>query len=672
MKGISISRWFRDVSIAKKLYFTVGIMALLIAIELAALIFSINTLSSVRAYVAGEGLWSKAQKDAMYQLLKYGRTRNEADYLEFKEFMKVPQGDHKTLVEMSKPEPDMAIARQGFLEGRNHPDDIDGMIKLFQRFNKNYYINGAIQAWLAADSIVPQFYVIGDKLHSEINSANPSQERINAILGEINPVNERITPFEDRFSFTLGEGSRWLENLVLKILFSIALTVELTGLVLAIAVSRSIQKGLNEILLSAQAVTRGDFSRKAKTFSKDEIGIVANDFNTMADALQHSIDEIGRAQRKFEDLLESAPDAMVLVNADGIIQVTNKQCATIFGYKKEDLMGHSVDMLFPERLHGDKKAHRAQFFSDPNMRTVGSRLELPAIRRNGEEFPVEISLSPLETEEGVLLMSAALRDVSEKKRMEQEIREVNTNLEKKVQQRTAELELKNKELEQFAYVASHDLQEPLRTTTGFVDALRKQYKGKLDEHADLYLSYIAQSSDRMKTLIKDLLDYSRIGREKQFIPVDGNALLKEVLADLDKVIRENQAVIKAEKLPEVMAFPTELKLLFQNLISNSIKFRKPGETPCIAISVEKDNGFWRFTVKDNGIGIDPRHQDRIFIIFQRLHNRTDYEGSGIGLAHCKKIVELHGGKIWVASTLGEGSTFFFTLAEHPVQQSAGL
>jgi PAS domain S-box-containing protein len=672
MKGISISRWFRDVSIAKKLYFTVGIMALLIAIELAALIFSINTLSSVRAYVAGEGLWSKAQKDAMYQLLKYGRTRNEADYLEFKEFMKVPQGDHKTLVEMSKPEPDMAIARQGFLEGRNHPDDIDGMIKLFQRFNKNYYINGAIQAWLAADSIVPQFYVIGDKLHSEINSANPSQERINAILGEINPVNERITPFEDRFSFTLGEGSRWLENLVLKILFSIALTVELTGLVLAIAVSRSIQKGLNEILLSAQAVTRGDFSRKAKTFSKDEIGIVANDFNTMADALQHSIDEIGRAQRKFEDLLESAPDAMVLVNADGIIQVTNKQCATIFGYKKEDLMGHSVDMLFPERLHGDKKAHRAQFFSDPNMRTVGSRLELPAIRRNGEEFPVEISLSPLETEEGVLLMSAALRDVSEKKRMEQEIREVNTNLEKKVQQRTAELELKNKELEQFAYVASHDLQEPLRTTTGFVDALRKQYKGKLDEHADLYLSYIAQSSDRMKTLIKDLLDYSRIGREKQFIPVDGNALLKEVLADLDKVIRENQAVIKAEKLPEVMAFPTELKLLFQNLISNSIKFRKPGETPCITIGVEKDNGFWHFAVKDNGIGIDPRHQDRIFIIFQRLHNRTDYEGSGIGLAHCKKIVELHGGKIWVASTLGEGSTFFFTLAEHPVQQSAGL
>lgn len=668
MKRISITRWFRNVSIAKKLYFTVGLMALLIAIELGALVFSINTLSSVRAYVAGEGLWSKAQKDAMYQLLKYGRTRDEADYLAFKEFMKVPLGDHKTLVEMSKPKPDLAIARQGFLEGRNHPDDIDGMIKLFQRFNKNKYINGAITAWLAADAIIPQFYIIGDKLHQEINTANPSQERINAILGEINPVNVQITPLEDRFSYTLGEGSRWLENLVLKLLFSISLSVELTGLLLAIAVSRGIQKGLKEILLSAQAVARGDFSRKAKTFSKDEIGIVANDFNKMADALQHSIHEIGRAQRKFEDLMESAPDAMVLVNAEGIIQVTNKQCATIFGYKKEDLVGHSVDMLFPERLHGAKKDHRAQFFSNPAMRTAGTRLELPGLKSNGEEFPVEISISPLETEEGVLLMSAALRDVSEKKQMEEKVREANVTLERKVQQRTAELELKNKELEQFAYVASHDLQEPLRTTTGFVDALRKQYKGKLDEHADRYLNYIAQSSDRMKTLIKDLLDYSRIGRQKQFIPVDCNELLKEVLADLDNVIRESGAVVKTANLPVVPAFPTELKLLFQNLISNSIKFRKQGSEPCIKVDVEEHDGYWQFALQDNGIGIDLRHQDRIFVIFQRLHNRSDYEGSGIGLAHCKKIVELHGGKIWVASTLGEGSTFFFTISAHPDSQ----
>jgi hypothetical protein len=536
MKGISITRWFRDVSIAKKLYFTVGIMALLIAIELAALTFSINTLSSVRAYVNGEGLWSKAQKDAMYQLLKYGRSRNEADYQKFKDFMKVPMGDHKALVELSKPEPDLAITRQGLIEGRNHEDDVDGMIKLFRRFATNDYISRAIEAWSNADRLVPGFYVIGEKLHTEINSANVSAERINAILEEIDPLNEKITPFEDKFSFTMGEGSRWLESLILQILFIIALTVELTGLILAIVVSRSIQKGLNEILHSAQSVAQGDLSSRAKAFSKDEIGILANDFNKMAAELE---------------------------------------------------------------------------------------------------------------------------------RMTDVIQETNVTLERKVLQRTGELERKNKELEQFAYVASHDLQEPLRTTTGFVEALRKQYRGMLDVHADRYLDYIAQSSDRMKTLIKDLLDYSRIGREKQFVPVDCNAMLNEVLTDLQTVIHESGAVVVSGGLPVVNAFPTELKLLFQNLISNSIKFRKPGMPPAIDIHAEKENGYWKFAVRDNGIGIDPSHQDRIFIIFQRLHNRSDYEGSGIGLAHCKKIVELHGGEIWVESAAGKGSTFYFTIAEHP-------
>lgn len=536
MKGFAITRWFRDVSIAKKLYFTVGIMALLIIIELGALVFSLNILSSVRAYVNGEGLWSKAQKDAMYHLLKYGRTGQEADYLKFQEFMKVPMGDHKALKELGKPKPDFSIVKEGLIEGRNHPHDVDGMIRLFTKFNENRYIGGAIRIWLAADSLIPQFYSIGNELHKEINSANPSTVRIHAILEETDPLNAALTPLEDEFSSILGEGSRWLENWVLRILFFIALTVELTGLGIAIVVSRSIQKGLNEILHSAQSVAQGDLSSRAKAFSKDEIGILANDFNKMTAELE---------------------------------------------------------------------------------------------------------------------------------RMTYITQEVNITLERKVQQRTAELERKNKELEQFAYVASHDLQEPLRTTTGFVEALRKQYKGMLDDHADRYLDYIAQSSDRMKTLIKDLLDYSRIGREKQFVPVDCNIMLAEVLADLQTVIRESDALVVSGGLPVINAFPTELKLLFQNLISNSIKFRKPGMPPAIDISAEQENGYWKFAVRDNGIGIDPSHQDRIFIIFQRLHNRSDYEGSGIGLAHCKKIVELHGGEIWVESAAGKGSTFYFTIAEHP-------
>lgn len=662
MKGVSLFKWFRNVSIAKKLYFTVGIMATLIAIELGALIFSINTLSAVRAYVSGEGLWSKAQKDAMYQLLRYSRTHNEADYEKFKEFMKVPGGDHKTLIELAKKNPDMNVARQGFIEGRNHKDDVAGMINLFTRFNRIYYIHKAIKAWSHADPLVAEFIPIGEQLHKEINSPYPSQAKITEIVQSIDPLNARLTVYEDEFSFTLGEGSRWLENLVLRLLFAIALTVEITGLTLAIIVSRNIQKGLNEILQSAKAVAKNDFSRKAKAFSKDEIGILANNFNTMAEELTRSMRDIEQAQQKFKGLLESAPDAIVIMCAKGKIQLVNKQCEHIFGYQKDELIGYNVELLLPERFRATGQEQPRLIYDFPGVRSTDIGLEVLGRRKNGEEFPVEISLSPLETEEG-LLVTAAIRDISEKKRLEKEIREANVTLEKKVQQRTAELESKNKELEQFAYVASHDLQEPLRTTSSFVELLRKQYHGRLDENADRYIDYVIQASDRMKTLIKDLLDYSRIGREKQFEPVDCNIAFAEVIADLAEVIKENHAEIIAGELPVVNAFPTELKLLFQNLLSNSIKFKKPGVAPHIEIYTTKETGHWHFRISDNGIGIDKLYQQRIFIIFQRLHNRSVYEGSGIGLAHCKKIVELHGGKIWVESEVGKGSTFHFTLAD---------
>lgn len=662
MKRFSIFKWFKNVSIAKKLYFTVGIMATLIAIELAVLIFSINTLSSVRAYVGGEGLWSKAQKDAMYQLLKYGRTHDSADYNRFLDFMKVPMGDHKTLVELNKKVPDLKAAKQGFIEGRNHEDDVEGMINLFRRFHNNTYIHKAITVWASADSAAQVFNSIGKKLHNEINSASSSQDRINAILLEIDPVNAKVTDLEDQFSFTLGEGSRWLENLVLKLLFIVALTVELTGLILAITVSRGIQKGLSEILASAKAVAKGDFNRKAKAFSRDEIGILANNFNDMSAALSKSIHEIEEAQLKFKTLLESAPDAIVIAGEKGTIHLVNNQCEQIFGYKRYELIGQKVELLLPERFRDKLPQPNQSILSTLDKQRTGKSIEFLGKRKNGEEFPVEISLSPLETEDGVLI-TAAIRDISEKKHLEREILEANITLEKKVLQRTAELESKNKELEQFAYVASHDLQEPLRTTSSFVELIRKQYTGRLDANADKYIDYIIQASDRMKTLIQDLLDYSRIGREKRFEKVDCNAVLEEVLADLNKVIKENCAEIKSGYLPVINGFPTEIKLLFQNLISNSIKFRKQNELPRIEIKARKENGHWEFSFADNGIGIEKQYLERIFIIFQRLHNRSLYEGSGIGLAHCKKIVELHGGRIWVTSTPQVGTTFLFSIID---------
>jgi signal transduction histidine kinase len=222
---------------------------------------------------------------------------------------------------------------------------------------------------------------------------------------------------------------------------------------------------------------------------------------------------------------------------------------------------------------------------------------------------------------------------------------------------------KNKELEQFVYVASHDLQEPLRTTTSFVGLLQRQYGGKLDDKADKYLTFIIQSSERMKVLIRDLLEYSRIGRTRELSRFDCNEVIREVVADLNVAIKERKAEVRFQDLPVIDAYPTEIKQLFQNLVSNALKFQKPGVQPLVVISGARKKDAWEFVCQDNGIGIDAEHQERIFVIFQRLHTRNEYEGSGIGLANCKKIVELHGGNLWVESTPGQGSAFYFTIPD---------
>jgi signal transduction histidine kinase len=223
------------------------------------------------------------------------------------------------------------------------------------------------------------------------------------------------------------------------------------------------------------------------------------------------------------------------------------------------------------------------------------------------------------------------------------------------------LQTKNQELEQFAYIASHDLQEPLQTISSFADLLEKLYKEKLDERAVIYLGYLSQSTARMRSLITGLLEYARIGREKQLEQVDCNKIVQDVIHDLDATITESKVTISIHSLPSLEAYPVELKQLFQNLISNAIKFRKKEVPLKIIIEAKEEDNYWTFSVTDNGIGIDEKFHEKIFIIFQRLHTRSKYEGTGIGLAYCKKIVELHGGKIWVESNPTVGSIFYFSI-----------
>lgn len=232
---------------------------------------------------------------------------------------------------------------------------------------------------------------------------------------------------------------------------------------------------------------------------------------------------------------------------------------------------------------------------------------------------------------------------------------------KDLEKLNAQLNAKNREMEQFAYIASHDLQEPVRTISNFAQMLNADYSGKFDETADKSLNFIIKAADRMSSLIKGLLDYSRIGRELRISTVDCSKVLEDLKEDLSAIILETNTSLIADPLPEIIGNETDIRLVFQNLINNAIKFRREGINPEIKISVTKGKQYWKFSCADNGIGIEEKHQKRIFQIFQRLHSRQDYDGTGIGLSHCRKIVELHGGKIWLDSTINQGSTFYFTL-----------
>lgn len=358
-----------------------------------------------------------------------------------------------------------------------------------------------------------------------------------------------------------------------------------------------------------------------------------------------------KSEEKFKGLLESAPDAMVIVNKKGCIQLVNAQTEKLFGYRRGEIINQSIEILIPDRYKAIHPSHRKGFFAEPRTRAMGADLELYGRKKSGDEFPVEISLSPIETEDG-LLVSAAIRDISAQKKAAVELKDY-----------ADQLELSNKELEQFAYVASHDLQEPLRNITNFVTVLEESTRDLLDEESKYFLSVIIKSTERMKILIKELLNFSRIGRNRTFEKVDCNNVLDEILADMDWVLRKNQVKVNVGDLPVITANNIEIKQIFQNLISNAIKFRKKDIAPEIDILCNDQENKWEFSVEDNGIGIKEDYLRKIFLIFQRLHTEEDYPGTGIGLATCKKIVEINDGRIWVNSKPHVGSKFYFTIAK---------
>jgi PAS domain S-box-containing protein len=376
------------------------------------------------------------------------------------------------------------------------------------------------------------------------------------------------------------------------------------------------------------------------------------------ESLQVANEILERERQRYRELFDFAPDGYLVTTASGIIQEANRAAADLFNVPAQFLIGKPLSVYIAGI---DRTILYEQLW---RLRAVQEREEriVHVQPRDRAAFDATLTAAPISDRAGsVVGIRWLLRDITEQKRTEAALRKLNEELERRVEARTAELRRSNQELQQFAYVVSHDLQEPLRMVRSYVQILAERYRGRFDADADEFIGYTVEGATHMQQLIVDLLEYSRVQtRERETKATECEEILTYVLSNLRTAIEESGAVVTHDPLPVVFVDASQLRQVSQNLLGNALKFRSQ-EPPRIHIAAERRGEHWVFSVRDNGIGIDPRQAERIFGIFQRLHTRREYSGTGLGLAICRRIIENHGGRIWVESELGKGATFYFAL-----------
>ncbi|MEP6517466.1 PAS domain-containing sensor histidine kinase [Microcoleus vaginatus] len=412
-----------------------------------------------------------------------------------------------------------------------------------------------------------------------------------------------------------------------------------------------------EMLISGKVEVEARGVRKNRSFfykqltmvkACDAQGIFNGHHCFMKDITERKLTEtaLQESEFKYRQIVELAEEGIWVIDRNSLTTYVNHAMARMLGYSELEMFGRSIFDFMDER-------EKPQAIENVERRKqgIGEQHEFKFKSKDGKDIWTDMSTSPVMDSQGNLLSCCALvYNITSRKEAEQQMLQL-----------TEDLKRSNEELEQFAYVASHDLQEPLRAVTSYTQLLAQRYQGNLDDRADKYINYIVDGATRMQQLINDLLAYSRLGtRGQEFEPADCNAAVQQSLCNLQIAIAETKAVITCDAMPTVMADEFQLVQLFQNLLANSIKFCRQ-DIPLIHIAARRQESEWVFSVRDNGIGIDPQYADRIFIIFARLHSRRQYSGTGIGLAMCKRIVERHGGRIWVESQEGKGATFYFTI-----------
>ena len=443
--------------------------------------------------------------------------------------------------------------------------------------------------------------------------------------------------------------------------FQIVSWVVLTGGVVTLLtlVWLTIRQALRPIELltdAAVAVAGGDLSRTVPGGGEDEFGDLARTFNDMTRQLRELVGGLTEGRNLLRTLIDNLPDSIFVKDAAGRYVIANAAHLGVLGVEaEEEVVGMTDSDFLPREL-----AESSYVDEQEIVRTgqpVLDREEFLENRAGHGRWALSTKV-PLQDRRGKTIgMVGIYRDITERKRTVDALA-----------QQAQDLALSNADLEQFAYVSSHHLQEPLRRVSIYAQLLKRRCEGRLGGDADEFIGYIVGGANQMHALINDFLVYSRVGaRGRSFEPTDCSVVFSQTLDSLRGVIEENQATVTSDPLPVVMADRRQLMRVFQDIISNAIKFRG-ALPPAIDVGAERHNGEWRISVRDNGVGIEPQYFERIFLVFQRLHSGSEYAGTGIGLAMCKRIVERHGGRIWVESEPGNGSTFYFTT---PVMQDLG-
>lgn len=641
--------WIGRSRISSKL---VAIVAAFILVQAAVIVlfvlgYSVNT--GVRAYIAGEGLWSKGQKDAVYALTRYLETRQERDYRDYLSAIDMPLGDRAARLEMEKPEYDTQVVIDGFGRGGIAAEDVPYMIFLFRHFDTLPFFSQAVAIWRRADAELLHLPRVAEEVRASIRAGRYNRAEQQRQLAKIHQINNRVTPLENEFSQVLSAGAREVQALLLRITLAISAALTALGVLFAFSISRDLRKSIAGLSDGATRVAMGDLSQPVAVRSDDELGELVRVFNEMMAARQETETALRAATDFREKVMDSATNAIYTMDLEGRFTTANRRTCEITGYSLDELIGKSWTSMVREQDLPELKAVYASVIE--SCEPVSNR-EMLLRRQDGSWRLVMFSSAPLRRDGRVFAVVGTAEDITERKHAEDELNA-----------RAEELVRSNRELEQFAYVASHDLQEPLRTVTGFAQLLARRYKGKVDAEADEFVGFITDGVTRMKSLIEDLLAFSRVQREPRAVAmVDLNSLLANAEANLGAAIASAGAAVTHAPLPTLPVDAGQITQLFQNLVGNALKFRRE-EAPTVHVEAEQRERDWLFSVTDNGIGIDAEASERVFALFQRLHTRDHYEGNGIGLTICKKIVELHRGRIWIEPAPGgqSGTTFHFTL-----------